>query len=87
MEHLLFEMVRTALHACGPPGPSDLVIDYSDGDSVVYAAGILDYHGEWEAALALYTLAADLLRGQQDGVYAANRAKEVREKLDRLHER
>jgi len=51
---------------------------------VLRAACILDHNGEWEMARELYAHAAELLRGQQDGVYAENRLKEVQEKINRL---
>jgi hypothetical protein len=85
IHHVLFEVFRMAIqYACGPPKPSDLSIDPTDGDSVLYAACILEHDGEWEQALRLYTRAAELLRGREDGVYAENCAQEVQEKLNEL---
>jgi hypothetical protein len=84
MVHFVFDLVHAVLLCFGPPGPDELSIDPTDGDSVLRAACILDHHGEWERALGLYTLAAELLRGRQDGVYAENRRKEVQEKINQL---
>lgn len=81
IHHALFEPLRIGLHLLGPP---QLSIDLTDGDSILRAAGVLEQHGEWDGAFRLYALAAELLRGRQDGVYAANCVKEVREKLNRM---
>lgn len=71
-----------ALHSLGPAQPSELSIDPTDGYSVLHGAGILEHHGEWDEALHMYTLAAELLRSRQNGVYAENCVKEVRVKLN-----
>jgi hypothetical protein len=66
-----------------PPHPSKLKVDPNDADSVLRAAGILDRHGYWDRAIELYRLAAELLRGQQDELYAENCIREVQAKIDR----
>jgi hypothetical protein len=75
-------MIRAVLRSQGPPQPSDLSIDLTDGDSILRGAGILEQHGDWDEALHLYTLAAELLRGRPDGIYAENCVQIVRSKLN-----
>lgn len=41
----------------------------------------LDKRGDWAEAVALYEQIAEQVQGQQDGEYAANCAKQIREKM------
>jgi hypothetical protein len=87
MEHLALILLDIIRHWCSPPGPSEVSVKYADGHSVLYAAGVMDQHGEWNEALRLYARAAMLLRGHEDGVYAENCRKEVQKKIGQLGSR
>lgn len=49
--HLFADACSTMVET---PDTSDLTIDYADVESVVFAAGVLEQHGEWDRARELY---------------------------------
>lgn len=61
--------------AVRPPPPEPSLED------LLNQASNLDTDGEWEKALAIYEHVATRLHGQQEGEYARNCAREVREKI------
>jgi hypothetical protein len=67
-----------------PPDPSKFEIDADDPHNLLEAASLWEMDGEWEKAIVLYELAAQKLRGQQDGVYAENCIERIREKIARV---
>lgn len=67
-----------------PPDPRKFEIDPDDPHNLLEAASLWEMDGEWEKAIDLYTLAAQRLRGQPDGVYAENCIERVREKISRV---
>ena len=70
--YLFGKMVET-------PDPSQLTVDYSDAESVLFAASILDLHGEWDEANELYRYT---LRHwpNEHGKYARNSMSEIEKK-------
>ena len=62
-----------------PPDPSKLTINYHDAESVLFAASILDQHGEWNRALDLY---GHVLKHWPDehGEYVRNSIAEIEKK-------
>jgi hypothetical protein len=79
----MFHIPLDLIGEYAPPHPSRLKVDPTDPDSVLRAAGILDRHGYWDRALELYRLAVELLRGQEDELYAQNCIREVQGKIER----
>jgi hypothetical protein len=62
---------RRPLEDLDPFNPQDLL----------EGASRLEMEGEWDKAIELYGLAAEMLKDTQDGVYAKNCIKSVREKI------
>ena len=57
-----------------------LTIDFSDAESVLFAACILDQHGEWERAIELFRHALRQWPDEQ-GTYAKNSIEAIQEKI------
>jgi hypothetical protein len=66
-----------------PPDPANFETDPTDPQNLLEAASLWEMEGEWDRAIGLYRQAAEMLRGQQDGVYAENCILRVREKIER----
>jgi hypothetical protein len=66
-----------------PPDPHTLEINPDDPDGLLEAASHFEMAGEWDRAKALYAMAAEKLKGRQDGVYAENCIKRIQEKMER----
>ena len=66
-----------------PPDPSNFMINPEDPQNLLEAASLWEMEGDWEKALGLYGEAAEKLKGQQDGEYAANCIIRIKEKIAR----
>lgn len=62
-----------------PPDPASLTIDPLEPESLLHAAAILDQHGEWDLAVALYH---DVLRQwpEEHGRYCENCLRSIADK-------
>jgi hypothetical protein len=66
-----------------PPDASNFKINPDDSQNLLEAASLWEMEGEWEKAIGLYEQAAEKLKGQQDGEYAANCILRIKEKIAR----
>jgi hypothetical protein len=68
----------SASHAVDKP------IDPDDPQALLDAGSYWEMEGEWDKALAIFTLASEKLRGYPDGVYAENCIERIQEKMERV---
>lgn len=78
IEHLLGHLFGEMIN---PPDPSQLTVDENDPESILFAASILDQHGEWNNAILLYEYVLDKWPDEH-GKYAQNSIAEVTKKIE-----